>query len=102
MIDVSQIKNVKELQEIKDALNFFINKKIVASLYEEDGKTKEDLAEDRRLAREVFEKVIARLAQLDVSQSAKKKGSRFPPKVTKETPLAKQSSEERGCDPCKE
>lgn len=83
-----------------DDLNFFINKKPIAVLYEEQKKTKEDLAEDRRLARELLEKVIARLTQLGVSQLAKKRVAGFQPKGITKKSLVEQFSEGHGCDPC--
>lgn len=65
MIDVTQVKDVKELVEMRNALNFFINKKIVAEIYAEEGNEKIDLEIDRRMARKLLENVTARLRQLN-------------------------------------
>ena len=65
MIEVSEIKDVKELLEMKDDLNFFINKKIVAEIYKEEGKEQIELNNDRQLARELLNKVIQRLKQFN-------------------------------------
>ncbi len=70
MIDVSQITDEKELREMKDALNFFINKKVVADIYKDDGKEDIELFLDRQLARELLGKVLARMKRL--SQSTRK------------------------------
>ena len=64
MIDVSQIKDLKELTEMREALNFFINKKIIADIYVEDGKEDIELEVDRKLARELLGKVLNRMSQL--------------------------------------
>jgi len=80
MIDVSEIKDFKELTEIKDALNFFLNKKIVAEIYKLQELDAEDLEDDRYMARELLENVQRRLAQL--SQPAKRPGSRPPRRGT--------------------
>lgn len=74
MIDVSQITDERELKEIKDALNFFINKKVVADIYKDDGKEDIELFVDRQLARELLVKVIARMKRL--SQPSRKWGSK--------------------------
>lgn len=70
MIDVSQITDERELKEIKDALNFFINKKVVADIYKDDGKEDIELFVDRQLARELLVKVTARMKRL--SQPSRK------------------------------
>lgn len=74
MIDVSEIKDFKELTEMKDDLNFFLNKKIVAEIYKSQELDAEDLEEDRYMARELLENVQRRLTQL--SQPVKRPGSR--------------------------
>lgn len=66
MIDVSRIYDLAELEDIKNSLNFFINKKIVVEVYEDDGKTRDELDADRELARELLGKV---LAQIDKAKS---------------------------------
>jgi hypothetical protein len=79
MIDVTEIKNVNELLEMKDDLNFFINKKIIAEMYAEDKKTPIELENDRKLARELLNNVMQRLKQLN--PPARKKVVKSPPPV---------------------
>lgn len=81
MIDVSQIKDLPQLQEMKDDLNFFINKKIVADIYTEQGKEKIELILDRELARELLAKVLKRINQLG---GASKVRTRAPAKISPE------------------
>lgn len=64
MIDVSKITDLKELEEMKNDLNFFINKKIVAEIYRDEGKEDIELYVDRELARELLEQVKYRIARL--------------------------------------
>lgn len=86
MIDVTEIKDVKELLEMKDDLNFFINKKIIAELYAEDKKTPIELENDRKLARELLNMVMQRLRQLN--PPARKKVVKSPPSVPTTSPVA--------------
>jgi len=75
MIDVFQIQDVEQLVEMKNDLNFFINKKIVAEIYIEQGKEKIELEIDRQMARELLENVLKRLKQFnqcDVEGAIKK------------------------------
>lgn len=76
MIDVNTIK-LAALLQIKDDLNFFINKKIVATLYAEEGKDKYELEADRKLARELLSQVVQRINNLN--QPIKKRGSKHLP-----------------------
>lgn len=81
MIDTSKIENIEELREMKNDLNFFINKKIIAEIYKEQGKTTYELEADRELARELLIHVIKRLTELEtksdkINPSAVKKGKR--------------------------
>ena len=77
MIDVSTITDVKALLEMKNELNFFINKKIVAEIYEEQDKDKFELEVDRQAARELLTKVLNRIIRLN--PPAKKRGSKHHP-----------------------
>jgi len=65
---------------MKDALNFFLNKKIVAEIYKLQELDVEDLEDDRDMARELLENVQRRLTQL--SQPVRKQGSRPPRRGT--------------------
>lgn len=69
MIDVTKIDDVKKLQEMKDDLNFFINKKIVADIYDQKKKS-EELEEDRRLARELLDQILLRLSSIEEKNPA--------------------------------
>jgi hypothetical protein len=73
MIDVEDIKNLDELLEMRADLNFFINKKIVAEIYKENGQEAIELETDRTLARQLLVKVTRRIAELN--RRAKKTGS---------------------------
>ena len=64
MIDVSTIENVAELEQMKKDLNFFINKKIIADIYKENGEDPIALLLDRDLARTLLSHVIARIQLL--------------------------------------
>lgn len=83
MIDVSQIHDLNELKEMKDALNFFINKKIVADIYREEGKEKIELDVDRGMARELLEQVSAQMRRLN--PQASKRDSKPPRRVPSKT-----------------
>lgn len=72
MIDPFEIDDVDELQSIKNDLNFFINKNIVAVLYKEQGQTPLDLKCDRNAARELLQKVIERISVLSITSQLKK------------------------------
>lgn len=73
MVDVSEIKTVTELLEIRDDLNFFINEKVVAEIYKEQKMDADDLEGDRQMAQELLGNVLRRLTQL--SQGVKKPDS---------------------------
>ena len=72
MINVEIINDPKVLLEMKDNLNFFINKKIVAELYNEWGHNPIELYTDRELARELLEKVLRRLREIGANVPTKK------------------------------
>ena len=64
MINISRIKNLNKLEEMKNDLNFFLNKKIVAEIYEEEGKDPIELTIERDQAREILVKVIIQIEKL--------------------------------------
>ena len=65
MIDVSHIKNLNELEEMKTDLHFFINKKIIAEIYAEEGKDPIELKVERDQARELLKKVNNQIKNLN-------------------------------------
>jgi hypothetical protein len=65
MTDVTTITELKELEEIKTDLNFFINKKIVAEMYAEDGKEPIQLDLDREAARKLLVEVVKQLSLIN-------------------------------------
>jgi tRNA(Ile)-lysidine synthase TilS/MesJ len=64
MIDFSRIRSLDKLEEMKEALNFFINKKIIADIYKERG-IEDELNYDRTLAREALAKVLNQIDKLN-------------------------------------
>ena len=76
MIDVSAIKSLPELMDMKDSLNFFINKKIVADIYAEEDRDAIELETDRETAREILDQVLKQIEIL--SNRPKKKYQRKP------------------------
>jgi hypothetical protein len=65
MIDISEIKDVAELTEMKDTLNFFVNKKEILDVYLEDGKEEWELDLDREQARELLKNVVRQLDRIN-------------------------------------
>ena len=73
MIDVSRIRDLNKLKEMKDNLNFFINKKVISEIYDERGIT-DELEYDRGLARVLLGHVCNRiitLSQLTMKEDSK-------------------------------
>jgi len=70
MIDVSRIRSLDKLKEMKDDLNFFINKKIIADIYKEQD-IEDELEYDRDMARNVLAEVLKQIDRLN--RSVKKK-----------------------------
>ena len=64
MINISRIKNLNKLEEMKNDLNFFLNKKIIAEIYAEEGKDPIELTIERDQAREILVKVIIQIEKL--------------------------------------
>ena len=85
MINVEIINDPKVLLQMKDDLNFFINKKIVAELYAEWGQDPIELYSDRELARELLEKVLRRLREIGANAPIKKKESNRRPMAPAKT-----------------
>lgn len=65
MIDVSKIRSLKRLQEMKDDLNFFINKKIIADIYKERGVEDLVLEDERNKSRDILRLVVERIEELN-------------------------------------
>lgn len=65
MIDVSRIRSIKRLREMKGDLNYFINKKIIADIYEERGIEPLVLEDERRKARELLTLIVERMEELN-------------------------------------
>jgi hypothetical protein len=72
---------------MRNELNFFINKKIVADIYREDGKEDIDLDIDRDLARTLLEHVKTRIDMLN--RPASRRGSARRPWVKAALPSSK-------------
>lgn len=85
MIDFSRIRSLDKLEEMKEALNFFINKKIVADIYKERG-IEDELNYDRTLAREALAKVLNQIDKLN--RPARKRHSNPPLPGPSKTPSA--------------
>ena len=85
MINVEIIADPKVLLEMKDELNFFINKKIVAELYAEWGHEPIELYTDRELARKLLEKVMRRLREVGANVPTKKTASNRRPMAPAKT-----------------
>lgn len=66
MIDVSRIRSLDKLKEMKDDLNFFINKKIIADIYKEQD-IEDELEYDRDMARNVLAEVLKQIDRLNRS-----------------------------------
>ena len=64
MINISRIKNLNKLEGMKNDLNFFLNKKIIAEIYAEEGKDPIELTIERDQAREILVKVIIQIEKL--------------------------------------
>ena len=88
MINVEIINDPKVLLEMKDNLNFFINKKIVAELYAEWGHNPIELYTDRELARELLEKVLRRLREIGANVPTKKTQTNHRPMAPAKTDVA--------------
>ena len=73
MIDFSRIRSIEKLEEMKKDLNFFINKKVIADVYEERG-IGDELEYDRGLARDALDKVLKQIEKLN--QPIAKRGSK--------------------------
>ena len=66
MINFSRIRSLDKLKEMKDDLNFFINKKIIAEIYRERG-IEDELEYDRELSRKALSLVQNRIDELSQS-----------------------------------
>jgi len=64
MINISKIRSLEKLEEMRSDLNFFINKKIIADLYAEQGKDPYELKVEREEAREILMQVLNRIKEL--------------------------------------
>jgi hypothetical protein len=65
MININKLKSLKKLNDMKNDLNFFINKKIIADLYNEEGCHPFDLKNDRKLARKALKMTNERIKTLE-------------------------------------
>ena len=108
MIDLTRIRSIKTLEDMKKDLEFFIREPIIAEIYLEDyGWDEEDLGADRDEAQYCIEKIDKRIASLNkwnekkISLPKAKQGKRRCKKSEpKEIACEGQSSEEHAHDPC--
>lgn len=103
MIDISKIRSIKVLEEMKKDLEFFITDPIVKDIYVNDMKCEEeDFLADKDDSEFLLDKINAKIKTLSKpTQSKKKSGKRGKQKSeTKETSCSTQSTEVRDCDPC--
>lgn len=105
MIDLSKIRSIKTLEEMKKDLEFFINEPVIREIYIVDNEWGEDdLEADRDSAKELIDLIDKRVHSLNRIKinppKAKQEKRLYKKSEPKETADGVQSSEEHAHGPC--
>lgn len=105
MIDLTRIRSIPKLEEMKEALEFFLREPIVRDIYLNDYQWgEEDFEADIESAQYMLEKVEARIKSLGRMKVNRPKGKRDLRRCKhsepKEVPQEGSETATCDCDPC--